>query len=199
MDLNQPDIEQFEQLEDEIRSSFSLIVSNKTDFTARFYKDPSGGTINIFAPPMYAGKREYFLTPDRIAHQLSWHRDAIPDDFFKAVEKIILVPGFIAGAGSVLTHLYLPCEKILAFYLYPSRFHIDESIEIENRITGHYEKKQGLFFNVIRAVSQLMHYNTEKETMHKFLFPLHQLENEEITDLSETSDFFRSVSAGIEK
>lgn len=62
-----------------------------------------------------------YYSPDQIAHILTSAAPDLPVGFLESVDQILLLPELAMSDRRLLTHIYVPAERLLAFYLYPLR------------------------------------------------------------------------------
>jgi len=183
-------------IEEDIHSRLLGISKGEGDYSTKYFHLPfiKGHTIRIHSQKKILPNINSYLTEDRLAHQLSFFGDEFPENFYRGVNHIILIPEFVKSDKYFLTHIYIPSDKILSFYLYPSRLQLDVDTFQENRITGRKILRHGLLHNTAATISQIYKYNAEvnkkniNKSLHKFIYPSNELSREEILDLKEFSE-----------
>lgn len=63
-----------------------------------------------------------YYTADQAAHLISLALPHLPDDFADNLRDVLLLPSLVQSDTRLLTHIYWPSARLLAFYLYPHRF-----------------------------------------------------------------------------
>ncbi len=76
--------------------------------------------LSIHAPLRRVGREP--CSSAHLAHLLSIAAPYLPANFFTSVRDIFLIPELVVNSSFLLTHVYLPANRLLAFYLYPGRF-----------------------------------------------------------------------------
>lgn len=154
-------------------------------------------------------------TPDQLAHRLSMALSSgastapdgeIPPDFFRSVQEIILIPELAQSDRYLLTHIHAPDRKLLAFYLYPRRFDLQNAPALAGKPATNGSRLDlsaapsvpflGLLGRVIESVAALHGTGGPKaaSTLHKYLVPQDALSPEEAAELQRTHDLYSGSS-----
>ncbi len=154
-------------------------------------------------------------TPDQLAHRLSMAMSSgastapdgeIPPDFFRGVQEIILIPELARSDRYLLTHIYSPGRKLLAFYLYPRRFDL-QNTQVPDGTSAPSGRRLdlntaptvpflGLLGRVIESVAALNGSADQDNgaALHKYLVPQDVLSLEEEAELQRTHDLYSGNS-----
>ena len=182
-------------LEDELRYKLERITSGESNYVSRHLRLPflRKHAVNIHSRPNILRSNDFIITEDRLAHQISFFGNDLPESFYRSVNHMVIIPELICSPDYFLTHIYIPSGKILAFYMYPSRLQLDTETFQENRILGRNLSIPGLLRTTALSISRLQKFQDKShgyssDLIHKFLHPVSELKKEEIQFMQEFSD-----------
>lgn len=127
---------------------------------------------------------EVLLSADRLAHELSRCRTAPPAH----LRKIIIMPESAAGAGHLLTHLFLPRTGILGIYLHPLRLNERREEAAPGRLIP-FVKIPGLLESVLGAIAMISP-DDRSSRCHEFFIPLDQVTDWEMGRMRIVEDAY---------
>ena len=197
---------EFGIIEDELHEKLDRIISGESKYISRHLRLPflKYHAINIHSRPNLLRSSDFILTEDRLAHQISFLGNDLPESFYRSVHHMIIIPEYIFGPEYFLTHIYHPSKKILVFYMYPSRLQLDTDTFEENRLTGRSITIPGLLHTTAVSISRIQRYQNSNlknsDLIHKFLHPVSELKQDEIRfmqDFSDMSNYLKSFDGNL--
>lgn len=136
-----------------------------------------------------------YVSPDQLAHYLSMHASRLPEESFRTINEILLLPQLIASESSLLTHIYVPSRRILAMYLYPRRFnrvdYTGAQKPYHSRMESNNMPVTGLFGTVLQSLAAL---EGSEQNLHKFIIPTSALHPADMDDLEYIHDLYAGTA-----
>jgi len=110
--------------------------------------------LQLHARRRLSREQGFYYSPDQIAHILSAAAPVLPAAFFHSIDQILLLPELALSDRRLLTHIYFPEERLLAFYLYPHRLDRAAQPQERARIRAHSPlRRLGLLGRVIESAA----------------------------------------------
>ena len=187
-------------LEDEVRSKLQSICRGNAKFTSQklragdFRKTPC----YIHALPRLMRANPYLPTADGLAHMLTASDIGPAARLQAAAEHFILLPEVVRTETFLLTHVYLPQDRVLAIYLYPARFNLPEEFLSPERLhrTGGTIRREGLMMAVLKSASDIGASgvagasNSSNGIMHKYVLRGAEAMPEELLEMEEINRIY---------
>ena len=206
-------LEETAALRAEIAERLAAFSTNQRGYQTRLCR-VQGQRLQIHARHNLSRQsRSCYYTPDQLAHRLTM--ELAPDEaraflapgqldgFLERVDRFLLIPERAVSDHHLLTHIFCPERRLLAFYLYPRRF---DEVERDNRRLAVRRAAQqtnprldvasahratGLLGAVIAAISEdpLAAENTTAD-LQQFMIPVALLAPEELQELERTHELY---------
>ncbi len=135
-----------------------------------------------------------YYTSDQAAHLISLALPHLPEDFAENLRDVLLLPTLVQSDTRLLTHIYWPSARLLAFYLYPHRF--DEPAPRSAARLGEAAPlgRLGLTGRVLEAALQARNESGLKRQsqaeLHKFIAPAAAATSAELERLQLEHELF---------
>ncbi len=127
---------------------------------------------------------DVLFSPDNLAHELSQCRVPPPE----TLRNIVIMPEVAAGAGHLLTHLFLPSPGILGIYLHPLRLNKKREDAVPGRLIP-FVNVPGLLESVLGSVSRISREHRSVRC-HEFFIALDQVSDLEIGRMRQVEDAY---------
>jgi hypothetical protein len=214
--MNHPEPEHIrnEILEDQIHEKLEEISEDHRDFQTRIVRI-GRARLQIHARKRMTRRHQpYYYTPDQLAHlislELAGRSAELAWNFFRSLDRFLLIPELVLSDRHLLSHIYCPRRRLLAFYLYPRRFDQGTDSALDLNVVSRLNIPQGptrlgLLGRVIAAIGQISQiapfdqangstFPSRVDGLHKFIVPCELLFPEELTGMQQTHDLYSGSS-----
>ena len=201
---SEPEFLQERGLEKSVQIKLLEIIGGENrDYRVRICKTGvfSKRALRIHSRPLLMRRWAPYLAPDRLSHLLSLPDLSLSENLWQAVQHLILIPELARSQRYLLSHIYLPQNKTLAFYLSPSSllpdrklcfqdFARERELHRQRRIEGKRKGSRilGLWGRAFEGALDCWACNSIQ--IHSFLLPLPGLPKEELLALEEVHELY---------
>lgn len=149
--------------------------------------------LSISDPEQFLSPNPYIRSADELAHLFTTHQDAWSPSLFDAVQHLIALPELAISHSGLLTHIYDPQTKILAFYSYPARFHLNISNAPGARFAALHRNSPGILGSVGASIveayaSYKKNVSFEQSSIHTYALSTEILDPEEIREMEQIEE-----------
>ena len=189
------------ELETSVRTKLLGVIGGRTSYQMRVHKSGtfSKQALYIYSRPLLLRRWAPYLAPDRLSNLLSMPGLDLPENFGQAVRHIILVPELVRASQDLLSHIYLPQAKLIAFYLCPPSCLPKQSLNFQSFIDD--QRTRTRIGSGVRGLRLLKLWGwalkrasdcwaSSSLSMHKFLLPLKLLAEEELLALEDIHELY---------
>ncbi len=198
------DIENIAEIQEAIYAKIHPILHSHSDYHIRIIKAEKfrHQPLHIYSRPLVSRRSLAYPPPDYLANLLSLAAPYLPPSFTSAICRFVFIPEVIVNSQHLLTHVYLPQEKLVVFYLCSPRF-FPGVLKLQDFIQNeHYQKRLGqhadplmllkLWGRVFRICLDCSK-GTSKQ-LYTFLLPSHHLSWQEIRQLEGIQDLYERTT-----